>query len=161
MLYASGQGWVGRGVQSIETGIHELFAQASRRIVMSAYSVSSGAFDLPLTWIEQAARRGVQTILVVNRYEEQPRAVMAPIEHVARSTGRVEIWDYCGPQYHDLHAKAVVADERVALIGSSNLSGNGLLRNHELAVMIEGEPARLAAQLIIELTRSIYSRRCA
>jgi phosphatidylserine/phosphatidylglycerophosphate/cardiolipin synthase-like enzyme len=160
VLYASGEGWVGSGVRSIETGIHDLFEDARLRIVASAYAISGGAFDLPLSWITRAASRGVKVILVVNRYSSQPREVMVPIEQIAQATGRVELWDYTGPESHDLHAKAIIADDRLGLIGSSNLSGNGLLRNYELAVLIEGEPARLAAKLIIELTRSIHSRRC-
>ena len=138
ILHASGEGWVGAGVRSIETGIHELFTEARRRLVASAYAISSGAFDLPVNWIAEAAGRGVTVILVLNRYGDQPRPVMRPIEAVSQQFGNVELWDYTGPEFHDLHAKAIIADDQKALIGSSNLSANGLLRNHELALMVEG-----------------------
>jgi phosphatidylserine/phosphatidylglycerophosphate/cardiolipin synthase-like enzyme len=159
VLHASGEGWVGAGVRSIETGMHELFTGASRRIVASAYAISAGAFDLPSAWIAAAALRDVRVVLVVNRYHEKPAGVMRPIEAIARETGCVELWDYSGPEHHDLHAKAIVADDARALIGSSNLSGNGLLRNHELAVLVEGRAARLASKLILQLTRSTYAIR--
>jgi phosphatidylserine/phosphatidylglycerophosphate/cardiolipin synthase-like enzyme len=160
VLHASGLGWVGAGVRSIETGIHELFAEARRRVVISAYSISSGAFDLPVTWIADAAARNVCVLLVVNRCEELHPSVLPPIRSIAENTGNVELWDYSDPDdKKDLHAKAVIVDDRRGLIGSSNLSGNGLLRNHELAVMIEGDAARIASNLIIELTRSTHASR--
>lgn len=158
ILHASGIGWVGAGIRSIETGLHELFTEAQRRVVVSAYSMST-AFDLPAGWIGEAADRGIHVILVVNRCESLHPAVLSPIRSAAARTGNVELWSYAGEGTNDLHAKAVVADERRCMIGSSNLSGNGLLRNHELAVMIEGEAARNASRLIIDLTTSKNATR--
>lgn len=158
-LYASGEGWIGGGIPSVETGIHDLFSKARRRVVMSAYSITGGAFDLPESWIGEATDRNVEIILVINRCAGQHQTVLRSINAIARRTGLVQLWDYAPPTDRDLHAKAIVADERIALIGSSNLSGNGLLRNHELAVMVEGEPARLAADLIVRLTHSTNASR--
>jgi phosphatidylserine/phosphatidylglycerophosphate/cardiolipin synthase-like enzyme len=158
-LFASGSDWVGAGVRSIETGLHELFTGARHRIVASAYSIGGSAFGLPESWVADALSREVGVVFVANRWDEQPRAATGPLERLARADPRLEIWSWEGPEWHELHAKVVVADESRALIGSSNWSGNGLLRNHELAVMIEGEPARLAARLLMALTGSTCARR--
>lgn len=158
-IYVSGFEWVGSGVRSIETGLHDLFATASRRIVTSTYSIGGGAFDLPEAWVEDALRRGVEVVLVANRWDEQHGAATAPLERLARADSAFSIFSWDGPDRHDLHAKAVVADERVAIIGSSNWSGNGLLRNHEMAVRVVGEPARAAARLIVGLTGSTWASR--
>ena len=40
-----------------------------------------------------------------------------------------------------LHAKAYVADERLAIVTSSNLTNGGLYRNHELGLAITAPPA--------------------
>ena len=40
-----------------------------------------------------------------------------------------------------MHAAAIVVDHRVALVGSSNISRRGLLTNHEIAVVVDGETA--------------------
>lgn len=146
-------------MRSIETGLHELFANARRRIVASAYSIGSAAFDLPEAWVANALSREVSILLVANRWNDQPRVATAPLERLARRDKRLEIWSWDGPEWHELHAKVVVADDRLALIGSSNWSGNGLLRNHELAVLVEGEPARVAARLITALTGSTCAHR--
>ncbi|HEY0312274.1 MAG TPA: phospholipase D-like domain-containing protein [Allosphingosinicella sp.] len=158
-LFASGSEWVGAGVRSIETGLHDLFAGAERRIVASAYALGGAAFDLPEAWVADALSREVSVLLVANRWDEQPRAATGPIERLARSDARLEIWSWDGPEWHELHAKVVVADERRALIGSPNWSGNGLLRNHELAVLVEGEAARAASRLVTVLTGSTWAHR--
>jgi phosphatidylserine/phosphatidylglycerophosphate/cardiolipin synthase-like enzyme len=152
--------WVGSGVRSVETGLHSIFSDARRRVVACCYAVSE-EFDLAPTWVGDAVARDVRVILLVNRVARQDRVAMARLDAVASSSDLFEFWDYNGPPLHDLHAKVFVRDECYALIGSSNLSRNGLLRNHELAVAVEGEAARRAADLVVGLTRSTSaSRRC-
>ncbi|MER9029633.1 phospholipase D-like domain-containing protein [Mesorhizobium sp. M0674] len=159
-LFASGMAWVGSGVRSVETGLCSIFSDARRRVVACCYSVSE-EFDLAPGWIADAVRRDVRVVMVVNRVARQDRAAMARLDAVAAASDLFEFWDYDGPPLHDLHAKVFVRDECYALIGSSNLSRNGLLRNHELAVAVEGDAARRAADLVVGLTRSTSaSRRC-
>ncbi|MFT4053847.1 MAG: phospholipase D-like domain-containing protein [Novosphingobium sp.] len=147
------------GVRSIETGLHEIFAGARRRIVASVYSIGEAAFDLPETWIADALSRGVDVVLVVNRWDTQRRVATVPLERMARADPRLKVWSWDGPDHHDMHAKVVVVDDRHALIGSANLSGNGLLHNHELAVMVEGEAAAAASRLVVSLTGSTWAHR--
>lgn len=157
-LYASGIDWVGSGVRSIESGLESIFVQAKRRIVACCYAVSE-EFDLAPGWIENALDRRVQVVLVVNRVADQAPRAMQRLDAFAGSRPLFEFWNYAGPPLHDLHAKVFVRDEEFALVGSSNLSRNGLLRNHELAVGIEGDDARRAADLVVGLTRSAYADR--
>ncbi len=157
-LFASGTAWVGSGVRSIEAALHSIFSEARRRVVTCCYSVSE-EFDLAPSWIGEAVARDVRIIMVVNRVARQDGAAMARLDAIAASSDLFEFWDYDGPPLHDLHAKVFVRDERYALIGSSNLSRNGLLRNHELAVAVEGAAARRAADLVVGLTRSTSASR--
>ncbi len=157
-LFASGVGWVGSGIRSIEAGLHSIFADARRRVVACCYAVSE-EFDLAPGWIGDAVARNVRVVMVVNRVGNQGRAAMARLDGLAASSDLFEFWDYDGPPMHDLHAKVFVRDEQYALVGSSNLSRNGLLRNHELAVAVEGNAARRAADLVVALTRSTYANR--
>jgi cardiolipin synthase len=55
----------------------------------------------------------------------------------------------------DLHAKVICADERIAVIGSSNLSFRGLVSNYELGVVVRGEPARIIGDKL----RTMFSSR--
>ena len=110
-------------------------------------------------WICETVARNVRVVMVVNRVAGQDRVAMARLEALASASDLFEFWDYDGPPMHDLHAKVFVRDERYALIGSSNLSRNGLLRNHELAVGVGGDAARRAADLVVALTRSTSATR--
>lgn len=158
-LFASGSEGVGAGVRSIETGLHEGLAGARRRIVASVYLLGEAAFDLPETWIADALSRGVDVVLVVNRWDAQRRVAAAPLERMARADPRLKVWNWDRSDRHDMHAKVVVAGDRIALIGSSNLSGNGLLHNHERAVMVKGEVAAAASRLVVSLTGSTWAHR--
>jgi len=157
-LFASGVTWVGSGVRSIEAGLHSIFSDAQRRVVACCYSISE-EFDLAPAWIGEAVGRNVRVIVVVNRVAGQDRTAMARLASLAAASDLFELWDYKDAPKHDLHAKVFVRDESYALIGSSNLSRNGLLRNHELAVAVEGEAARRAADLVVGLTRSTSAQR--
>jgi phosphatidylserine/phosphatidylglycerophosphate/cardiolipin synthase-like enzyme len=53
-----------------------------------------------------------------------------------------------------LHAKLVVADRNVALVGSSNLTLHGMVRSHEISVIIRGPAADAIAGRVDALLRS-------
>ena len=55
-----------------------------------------------------------------------------------------------------MHAKAIVFDRNIAVVGSTNLSFNGLVANHEIAVMIEG-PAVM--KVVEAIDRLLLSKR--
>ncbi|MEJ5347018.1 MAG: phospholipase D family protein, partial [Chloroflexus sp.] len=57
-----------------------------------------------------------------------------------------------GNERGDLHAKVLVVDRKRALVGSSNLSYNGLILNHEMAVLIDGQEAATIGVAIDRLT---------
>ena len=70
--------------------------------------------------------------------------------------------DFPGEEDSALHDKVNVVDHRLALIGSSNESRRGLLTNHELAVIMDGDAAgevdRAMDALIDIRTSSEYSQ---
>lgn len=159
-LYASGDVWVGAGVRSVETGLEELFGGGPRRIVACAYSLGEGAFDLPERLVGLALGADAEVLLLVDRYASQPRAVTRRLDALARAHDRLQLFSYDRPDRRRMHAKVVVRDEQRALIGSANWSGNGFLHNHEMAVMVEGDAARRAADMIVRLAVSDEGRRC-
>jgi len=57
-----------------------------------------------------------------------------------------------------LHAKLIVVDRSIALVGSSNLSWKGLILNHELAVLIEGPTAAKVGNLIDVLAKDTRTK---
>ena len=54
-----------------------------------------------------------------------------------------------------LHAKLVIADEDVMVLGSANLTGPGLEQNIEAGVILSGgREAKAAKQVVAELERA-------
>lgn len=133
----TGLTWMGSGIGSIETAIGKLFREAREEITLTAYSITGGA-DILLDWMEAALDRGVQVSMVVNRLEGQSPEATTRLRGFAGRYLHFRLYDFAPDGGFDLHAKVIVVDRRMALVGSSNLSRSGLLNNHELAVLVEG-----------------------
>ena len=119
---------MGAGIGSIESAIDELFRNATDEIILSVYTIGSGA-DLVFRWLEGALDRGVQVSLVINSLEDQPQDVVGRLRLIGKSYSHFHLYDFRGEAGSALHAKVIVADHRFALIGSSNMSRRGLLAN--------------------------------
>jgi cardiolipin synthase A/B len=152
-VVVTGRAWMGRGIGAIESALRELFAEASDEIALTAYSISTSQ-DRIFALLENALARGVKITMVVNRAASQPRSVIHGLRRLAIQFPHLRPLDYQSPDPRaDLHAKAVVVDRRIALVGSSNLSHRGWVSNHELAVIVKGNSARDVARAIDRMTR--------
>lgn len=137
----TGPHWMGSGIGSIETALERIISGASREIHILAYSVSGGAERL-IDLLTERLRAGVRVTFVVHRLDEQHHSAPARLRALASEYPTTfHLYDFTPDEQEALHAKCVVMDRRVALIGSANLSFNGLVRNHELGVCIEGRAA--------------------
>jgi len=152
-VVVTGLAWMGSGIGSIETAMEQIFREADREILITSYSISN-ATDLVLDWFEIALARGVLIRMVINRINTQPVEVMARLESLYRMYPHFYLYDFVDDQEYDLHAKVIVADRRLALVGSSNLSRRGLLNNHELALFVEGKSAEQVASAVDKLLLS-------
>ena len=157
-VVVTGLSWMGSGIGSIESAVVELFGEATNEIIMAVYSIGTGA-DLIYQWLEGALVRGIQVTLVINHLDGQPRDVVARLRQLTGRYRHFRVFDFLGEGESDLHAKVVVVDHRLALIGSSNISRRGLLTNHELAVIVDGETAAEAGRAMDALIASSHTRR--
>lgn len=155
-VVVTGTAWMGGGIGSIESALERLFREAKQEIALTAYTISSGA-DLLFDWIEAALARGIEVRLVINRLNTQPSDVVVRLRRLASTYPHFHLYDFVPESEVDLHAKAVVVDRRIALVGSSNLSRRGLLANHELALLVEGLAAVDVARAIDFLCVSPHS----
>lgn len=156
-VVATGAGWLGSGIGSIETALEDIFDQARRDILLTVYSI--GAVDRLIVWLETALTRGIAVTLVINALDDQPREASTALRHLATAYPHFRLYQFIPSEGVDLHAKAVVADHSAALIGSSNLSRRGLLTNHELALLVRGSVASDIAEAIERLVSSRYVAR--
>lgn len=153
----TGAAWMGAGIGSIESALRELFERADDEIALTAYSISTSR-DRIFELMAGALVRGVRLKVVVNRAATQPRSVMHALRRLAVQFPHLRVFDYRSADPRaDLHAKAVVVDRKVAVVGSSNLSHRGWISNHELAVVVRGNSARDVARAI---DRIVADRRC-
>lgn len=157
-IVVTGTAWMGGGIGSIETAIHSLFHNARRDVSLTVYAVSSGA-DPVLDEIDHALQRGLLVRLVANRLADQPADLVARLRGLAATHRHFELYDFAPAGQTDLHAKVIVADRQVALVGSSNLSRRGLLDNHEMAVYLHGPAAEVVAAAIDRLIAKGGARR--
>jgi len=93
-----------------------------------------------------AAGRGVRVRLLVDRWaEEQDPKVLARLDSIAGIAVRVIDLSRAGPNpgTGSMHAKVVIADRRLALVGSATFSQRQLLECRNLAV-VTGDAAAVA-----------------
>jgi phosphatidylserine/phosphatidylglycerophosphate/cardiolipin synthase-like enzyme len=137
----TGPHWMGTGIGSIETALVEIISGAVREVHILAYSVSDGAERL-IDLLVERLRAGVRITFVVQRLDRQYHNVPSRLRALASAyPATFLLYDFTPDEQEALHAKCVVGDRNTALIGSANLSFNGLVRNHELGVCIEGPAA--------------------
>ena len=144
---------MGAGIGSIESAIDDIFRTATDEITLSVYTIGTGS-DLLFQWLERALERGVQVSLIINSLEDQPPDVVKSLRSINDKYHHFHLYDFQGEPGSALHAKAIVADHRLALIGSSNMSRRGLLANHELALLVEGPVAATAGRAMDALIDS-------
>jgi cardiolipin synthase A/B len=152
-VVVTGLAWMGTGIGSIETAMERIIREAEKEILITSYAISN-ATDLALTWFESALARGVLIRMVINKINTQPAEVVNRLFGLLREYPHFYLYSFDDDQDFDLHAKAIVVDRKVAMIGSSNLSRRGLITNHELALLIEGKTAEQAAFAVDKLIAS-------
>ena len=135
----TGLGWMGAGTGSVDTAIEELVAGASRELIVLAYSMTDGANHL-LKLTRTRLMTGLIATSVVNPDRLYGSARQSLLALARDYPDTFYLYYFEGGEETDfLHAKALIADRQRAIIGSANLSWNGLVANHELCVQIEGQ----------------------
>jgi phosphatidylserine/phosphatidylglycerophosphate/cardiolipin synthase-like enzyme len=141
--------------------MREMFAQAKDRVVIAGYAFDSGgALFGPLHEAMIAHQVRVHMFLNIPR---APRGT-DPAKHARAFVQQVLIdnwpWQDKYPEFYydprtvepdsveSLHAKCVMVDERLTLIGSANFTDRGQTRNIEIGVLIDD--AAFARQVALQ-----------
>lgn len=152
-VIVTGTTWMGSGIGSIETAMEKLFREAKQEIIISVYSIST-AYDLIFEWMENALSRGVLVKVIVNRLSEQRVEVVRKLENISSNYPHFHLFEFISDTETDLHAKVILADRKVAIVGSSNLSSRGFKTNHEMALVVEGDVSGEVAKALDKLFSS-------
>lgn len=142
---------MGGGIGSIVTTLEEMLLEAEREIHILAYAVSDGAERL-FTILTDRLRAGVRVTMIIQRLDQQHQHAPERLKRlVASYPNTFLLFDFTPEEQEALHAKSVVVDRKKAFVGSANLSFNGLIRNYELGVVIQGTTASDIAGIIEKL----------
>jgi hypothetical protein len=154
-VVTTGLGWLGGGAGAIERALTRLIDTASHDLVLAVYAMSPGSARV---WdaLERAIDGGITCTLVIDRLDSQDSAMRDRLRVLReRHLTTFHVFDFIGETSRDhLHAKALVADRRLAVVGSANLTAHGMLLAHELALLIDGPAAEEIAARIDMLGRS-------
>ena len=148
-VVVSGDSWMGGGFGSIESALRDLLHGADDEVIIIAYAISSATQTL-FQQFKKLLERGTRLRMLINRYEEQHESVKAGLSKLQKQfPGLFQLFSFIPSHAEaDLHAKIILVDRKYALVGSANLSLRGLMDNHELGLVVEGDT-------VADLTRAI------
>ena len=157
-IAVTGKSWMGKGTGSISTMIGDSLEKASDEIQIASYAITENSIDL-LDLLTALLAREIRIMLVVNRLDKQPPKVRKKLLEMNKTFDNFILKDFVpASTSEDLHAKLIVIDRSLALVGSANLTWKGMVLNHEIMVRISGEGAGQIAKLVDRLARSSDAR---
>lgn len=155
----TGLGWTGGPVGAVQSMIEDVLTKAREEVQITAFEITEGASDL-FEILRTLLDKGVRVTMVVNVLSQQPLSVQEALRKM--STGNRDFSLFSFEPVHrgeKLHAKVIVVDRSIAILGSPNLTWKGLFLNHEIAVSLEGPHAGEIASLIDGLVRDVRTRK--
>lgn len=140
-------------LRRIDQALYEVIAGAERELIVVSYAV----FNVPrlVEGLNGAVARGIEVHLVLEFEGADGEQTYDPLVALRGLTGGIHVyhWPYANRPLAGqtgkrgfIHVKAAVADERVAMISSANLTAYGLDANMELGLVVSGDtiPQRIA-----------------
>ncbi len=142
----TGLAWMGTGVRSVQSALRDMLQSANQEVFLCAYSISSGANEI-LSEFERCLQRGVKLTVIINRFEEQPKDIQTYFLKLKSSYSYCKVYDFKNDN-EELHAKLVVVDRAIALVGSANLSMRGMRQNYELGIILRDSEVQIINQCV-------------
>ena len=150
-ILATGKDVLVEGVRGTESAIRDIVRGADSEIHIIAYVISRHATWL-LDDLQDALERGISTTLVINRLQTQDVTVRDRLSEWDHAHAHFTLCDY-DVEGRSVHAKAVVADRNLAVVGSANFSWHGMAANCEIGVLLEGKEAWTLSKIVDRVAR--------
>jgi len=133
-IVASGEKWVGYGIRSFSSVIEEIVGKAKEKLVMTVYVLS----DMNVVKeIKEALERGVSVEIFI--YFSSSNIRNDAVDEIIKME---KIYNYLKIRRIEdevLHAKVLVADGKISLVGSANPTFGGMVKNYELGFLVEDQ----------------------
>lgn len=153
----TGSAWMGKGTGSIESAIEDMLLKAKEEIQVAAFQITEGCQPF-LQLIEGSLSRGIRVTFIINKFESQPISIQKELNRLAILFPHFTQIDFDPKnRKQDLHAKIIVVDRSIALVGSPNLTWRGLVLNHELGVVLSGPVAGTIGHLLDNLATDSFA----
>lgn len=153
-VIASGTEFVGNGIRSIEGVMHDIVSKSRNEIWFVTFNLGI-ASDPIIELFNKCLERGVTINLVANHFDDQPKKIIKKLMNLVNRYSYFNIYDF-NREGAILHAKIVVVDGSKAIVGSANLSYNAMVKNHEMALLVDGN---VVTDIVISLKRLIRETR--
>lgn len=127
----------GKPVRLTAAVMAEVIDAAQQKLLV----ISFAAYKIPqvLTGLKAAAKRGVMVDIVLETAEDSGGALTFDQLPAFAQLDGVRVWHWPADKRPaaggSLHAKAIVADDKIALVTSANLTGHALAHNIELGLL--------------------------
>lgn len=155
-IVVTGYHFTGERFRTVDAVIEEIIDAAQSTVHVLAYVISDAGVSL-IDKLRKASSRGVKVILVLDDYPENPKwssEIKQKIESL-QQFDQIQVVNFASIEKQSkLHAKVVISDRERAVIGSANFSWGGMVQNHEVAVLIEGEEVWKLAKAIDRLVNA-------
>lgn len=143
-VLVTGRLWVGaRGARTTGSVLFDMMADTHQELIVVAYRFTIAMRELRKSF-EGVLGRGCLVKLIIDSSNGIHAAEAKYLDNLLRNYPNFELWDFLDKDSEgrgaQLHAKVVISDRRMAVVGSANLSKNGLVANHELGLQITGRP---------------------
>jgi cardiolipin synthase len=116
----------------------DLIGQARREILIVSYAThSEPAIEAALA---AAAGRGVEITILAERHADNPSYTATGTPFPGLDALRLRWPASRRPAGAALHAKIIVVDDRIALVGSANFTSRGMESNLECGILVRGGP---------------------
>ncbi len=147
-IVVTGTSWMGSGIGSLESALDDLLNGAENEIGIISYRISGSALDL-FEVLKSSLEKGVEIKMILNRFEEHPSGIQEKLKELQSKFEGFHLFKFVPKdEMDDLHAKVVVVDRQMVLVGSANLSWRGLVSNHEIGVILSGKSASRIGSLV-------------
>ncbi len=148
-VLVTGRLWLGAdGAPSIGSCLIELLEEAQNEIIIIAYRLTIAVPEFN-TALEKALGRGCLVRIVMNRTGPAIASEDAHFNRLLKQFKTLSIWHFkehgADGDNLALHAKVLLVDRKVGVVGSANFSRNGMIENHEIGLKISGAVARSVA----------------
>lgn len=158
-ISASGKLWVGHDANKISNTVFDALSQAKSSIQISAFSLGeqNTATQTFFKIIDQQLHAGRYVQFIVNNLNGKTIGKFSKKQlHSLQKFENFDLFNFKNTnKYGVLHAKIIVIDRTVALIGSPNISNSAMNHNYEIMLSIEGKDVAKISNLLDKLTSAI------